>query len=217
VPGFLLGRPPSFRSEPSGPPPFRDALLALLGIAPGFILYSLNGFGAAAARLPGGAGPVSFTVGFSVVPAYVPAKGGHAGYMQIVPTYLDRCVSFAGHAKFRQIIAFNLRPIMELLEQHWKAPFGIQNRTAEISEEPSSPVDRHLIIEFRKTKKESQRRFWSRFGVTQSRGSRFESGAEIPPPVAILLGLYLTKTVSDSDLSHSVIHKSSAEAFTECT
>ncbi|MEX3944318.1 XRE family transcriptional regulator, partial [Paraburkholderia sp. BR10937] len=53
----------------------------------------------------------------------------------------------------------------------------------------SSVVDRVLIIAYRK-KKESQRRFWARFGVTQSRGSRFESGAEIPPPVSILLGLY---------------------------
>lgn len=104
---------------------------------------------------------------------------------------------------------------MELLENHWKAPFGIQNRTAEISEEALSVVDRHLIIEFRKTKKESQRRFWARFGVTQSRGSRFESGAEIPPPVSILLGLYLTKTISDSDLGRAerVIYSKDAAAL----
>ncbi len=53
----------------------------------------------------------------------------------------------------------------------------------------------------RKEKKENQLRFWSRFGVTQSRGSRFEMGAEIPPPVAILLKLYLDGTVTDSDFS----------------
>jgi hypothetical protein len=107
------------------------------------------------------------------------------------------------------------RLIMELLENHWKAPFGIQSRTAEVSEEAVSPVDRRLIIAFRKTKKESQRRFWARFGVTQSRGSRFESGAEIPPPVSILLGLYLTKTVSDSDLAHAerVIYSKDAAAL----
>lgn len=51
--------------------------------------------------------------------------------------------------------------------------------------------------------KESQRRFWARFGVTQSRGSRFESGAEIPAPVSILLGLYFMKTVSDADLGRA--------------
>lgn len=53
---------------------------------------------------------------------------------------------------------------------------------------------------YRKTAKESQFRFWSRFGVTQSRGSRFEQGAEIPAPVAILLGLYFNGVITDSDL-----------------
>jgi hypothetical protein len=101
---------------------------------------------------------------------------------------------------------------MELLENHWKAPFGIQNHTVENTEDASVPVDRHLIIAFRKSKKESQRRFWSRFGVTQSRGSRFESGAEIPVPVSILLGLYLAKTVSDGDLGRAerVMHSKEA-------
>ncbi|MGH8779806.1 XRE family transcriptional regulator [Paraburkholderia sp.] len=86
---------------------------------------------------------------------------------------------------------------MELLENHWQA--GIQERSPEVS----SAVDRVLIIAYRKKKKESQRRFWARFGVTQSRGSRFESGAEIPAPVSILLGLYFTKTISDGDLGRA--------------
>ena len=88
---------------------------------------------------------------------------------------------------------------MELLENHWQPQTGLQTRPAE----PSTAVDRVLIIAYRKKKKESQRRFWARFGVTQSRGSRFESGAEIPAPVAILLGLYFTKTVSDADLGRA--------------
>jgi hypothetical protein len=87
---------------------------------------------------------------------------------------------------------------MELLENLWQPQTGIQTRAAE----PSS-VDRAFIIAYRKKKKESQRRFWARFGVTQSRGSRFESGAEIPAPVSILLGLYFTKTVSDADLGRA--------------
>jgi DNA-binding transcriptional regulator YiaG len=70
-------------------------------------------------------------------------------------------------------------------------------------EDDSAPVDRVRIIAYRKKKKESQRRFWARFGVTQSRGSRFESGAEIPAPVSILLGLYFTKTISDGDLGRA--------------
>ncbi|SEB13428.1 helix-turn-helix domain-containing protein [Paraburkholderia sartisoli] len=90
---------------------------------------------------------------------------------------------------------------MELLENYWQPVHRTSTPVRVL--EPASPVDRVFIIAFRKKKKESQRRFWSRFGVTQSRGSRFESGAEIPAPVAILLGLYFTKTVSDSDLGRA--------------
>jgi hypothetical protein len=72
---------------------------------------------------------------------------------------------------------------MELLENHWQAQPSVQTRPAE----PSSAVDRVLIIGYRKKKKES----------------RFESGAEIPAPVSILLGLYFTKTVSDADLGRA--------------
>ena len=57
-----------------------------------------------------------------------------------------------------------------------------------------------VLREYRRTRQESQYRFWSRFGVTQSRGSRFEMGTEIPPPVAILLKLYLEGVISDNDL-----------------
>ncbi len=53
---------------------------------------------------------------------------------------------------------------------------------------------------FRVRKRESQEKFWSRFGVTQSSGSRFETGMLIPTPVAILVKLYVKGTLSDSDL-----------------
>ncbi|MBI5429186.1 MAG: hypothetical protein HY938_01875 [Nitrosomonadales bacterium] len=56
------------------------------------------------------------------------------------------------------------------------------------------------LREYRRTRRESQCSFWSRFGVTQSRGSRFEMGAEIPQPVAILLKLYLDGVITDNDL-----------------
>lgn len=57
-----------------------------------------------------------------------------------------------------------------------------------------------LLREHRKNRRETQFCFWTRFGVTQSRGSRFEMGAEIPPPVAILLKLYLRGVITDGDL-----------------
>ena len=56
------------------------------------------------------------------------------------------------------------------------------------------------IKQLRKSRRESQAKFWKRFGVTQSRGSRFEQGLEIPVSIAILIKLYLEGKVSDGDL-----------------
>ena len=53
---------------------------------------------------------------------------------------------------------------------------------------------------FRINKRESQEKFWGRFGVTQSSGSRFETGLGIPPPVALLVKLYVDGKLSDGDL-----------------
>lgn len=61
-------------------------------------------------------------------------------------------------------------------------------------------MDSKVIREYRKARHETQRRFWLRFGVTQSRGSRFELGADIPFPIATLLWLYLDGKISDLDL-----------------
>ncbi len=57
------------------------------------------------------------------------------------------------------------------------------------------------LRKFRRSRHESQGMFWARFGVTQSRGSRFEKGAEIPKPVLILLELYLGGVITDVDLN----------------
>jgi hypothetical protein len=63
-----------------------------------------------------------------------------------------------------------------------------------------SALNAEQLRELRKARRESQTKFWKRFGVTQSRGSRFELGLEIPSPVAILVNLYLDGAVSDGDL-----------------
>lgn len=42
--------------------------------------------------------------------------------------------------------------------------------------------------------------FWRRYGVTQSGGSRYESGRNIPKPLAILLWLHQSGKVTDKDL-----------------
>lgn len=56
------------------------------------------------------------------------------------------------------------------------------------------------LRQFRISKRESQATFWARFGVTQSSGSRFETGLGVPPPVAILVKLYQAGKLSDVDL-----------------
>jgi hypothetical protein len=56
------------------------------------------------------------------------------------------------------------------------------------------------LRQFRISKRESQSTFWARFGVTQSSGSRFETGLGVPPPVAILVKLYVNGKLSDGDL-----------------
>jgi hypothetical protein len=56
------------------------------------------------------------------------------------------------------------------------------------------------LRQFRISKRESQEKFWGRFGVTQSSGSRFETGLAIPAPVAILLKLYVAGKLNDGDL-----------------
>ena len=50
----------------------------------------------------------------------------------------------------------------------------------------------------------NQTGFWSRYGVTQSGGSRYESGRAIPKPLAILLWLHRSGRVSDKDLADAL-------------
>jgi hypothetical protein len=68
------------------------------------------------------------------------------------------------------------------------------------SQATPNPLDQKSLREYRIARLENQTRFWSRFGVTQSRGSRFELGMEIPAPVSILLKLYLNGIIDDRDL-----------------
>jgi hypothetical protein len=85
---------------------------------------------------------------------------------------------------------------MEHPENRWPSPTGLARVRANVAAIPSIGQ----IVAYRTQKQESQRHFWARFGVTQSRGSRFESGAEIPAPVSILLALYFSRAISDGDL-----------------
>jgi DNA-binding transcriptional regulator YiaG len=46
----------------------------------------------------------------------------------------------------------------------------------------------------------NQQAFWSGIGVTQSGGSRYESGRNLPKPVALLLTLRETGKIMQSDI-----------------
>lgn len=50
----------------------------------------------------------------------------------------------------------------------------------------------------------NQMEFWMRYGVTQSGGSRYESGRNIPKPLAILLWLHRSGKVTDKDLADAM-------------
>lgn len=64
----------------------------------------------------------------------------------------------------------------------------------------SKKFDIGNLAELRRTRGENQETFWRRFGVTQSGGSRYESGRSIPTPIALLVGLWATGAISDEDL-----------------
>ena len=50
-------------------------------------------------------------------------------------------------------------------------------------------IDLGKLVDLRKETGENQETFWRRFGVTQSGGSRYETGRDMPRPVSELLRL----------------------------
>lgn len=60
------------------------------------------------------------------------------------------------------------------------------------------------IADVRKKEGFNQKDFWVRYGVTQSGGSRYESGRNIPKPLAILLWLHRSGKVTDKDLANAL-------------
>ena len=66
---------------------------------------------------------------------------------------------------------------------------------------------------YRKSRGENQFEFWSRFGVTQSGGSRYESGRALPKPVAVLLIAFVDGLLDDAALRKLV--KTAAKFNTE--
>ena len=60
------------------------------------------------------------------------------------------------------------------------------------------------ITDSRKKSGMNQQAYWSRFGVTQSGGSRYETGRDIPTPTSMLIWLLETGRISDQDLADAL-------------
>lgn len=69
------------------------------------------------------------------------------------------------------------------------------------------------IGDIRRKRKENQSAFWKRFGVTQSGGSRYESGRPIPKPTALLIAAWVQGEIRDETLDslHSVVEACPAQ------
>lgn len=61
------------------------------------------------------------------------------------------------------------------------------------------PIPNYLA-DFRNKQGLNQSAFWSRYGVTQSGGSRYEAGRALPAPLKILLRLHLSGIIRDEAL-----------------
>lgn len=60
-----------------------------------------------------------------------------------------------------------------------------------------------LFVDLAATRRQSgknQSEFWSRYGVSQSGGSRYESGRTMPQPLKVLMWLHDTGRIKDQDL-----------------
>lgn len=53
---------------------------------------------------------------------------------------------------------------------------------------------------YRVSRNENQTEFWGRFGVTQSAGSRYESGREVPAPLVMLVLAFADGMVKSEQL-----------------
>lgn len=65
-------------------------------------------------------------------------------------------------------------------------------------------LDLKEIGTYRRANRLNQSQFWSRFGVTQSGGSRYESGRNLPRPVAMLVWLREKGRITDQDLEEAL-------------
>jgi hypothetical protein len=64
-------------------------------------------------------------------------------------------------------------------------------------------IDLQNIADYRKATRLNQAKFWQLFGCTQSGGSRYESGRELPNSLGFLLILHAQGKVTFEDLNEA--------------
>ena len=57
------------------------------------------------------------------------------------------------------------------------------------------------LVAYRQSLGETQTEFWTRFGVTQPGGSRYESGRKVPAPVVMLMQAWACGLLDDKTLN----------------
>jgi hypothetical protein len=66
-------------------------------------------------------------------------------------------------------------------------------------------LDLGQLQEVRKQSKRNQKDFWNPFGVTQSGGSRYESGRKLAKPLALLIHFWQAGKITDADLGKAAV------------
>jgi len=91
---------------------------------------------------------------------------------------------------------------------HWFTSYAIRMgmmifpfNTKGMTMTKNSKLDLAQIADHRKKLGVNQQAFWSPLGVTQSGGSRYESGRNLPKPVALLVMLRANGKLTDVDLA----------------
>ena len=73
-------------------------------------------------------------------------------------------------------------------------------------------LDINNLADYRKKLRLNQSAFWSTLGVTQSGGSRYESGRGLPQPAALLLTLRETGKVTQAEIDADMAFVKKAKA-----
>lgn len=68
----------------------------------------------------------------------------------------------------------------------------------------------HSPGELRKVSGMNQTEFWKRFGVTQSAGSRYESGRSLPRPLKVLMQAQIDGAIDEATLARLLKKATSA-------